>query len=114
MRGKSFARLREEDVLVVNAAIGHRKALIGSQPHTYYVTPHYQDHPYVLVRIAHADETDLATSSLTRGPWLPRSDSRPASSPTSSRTERPRSVVAPHHRGKPRVRRDHRDEPRPV
>ena len=59
VRGKSFARLREEGVLVVKAAIGHREALIGSRPDTYYVTPHYQDHPYVLVRLAHPEETAL-------------------------------------------------------
>lgn len=61
VRGKLFARLREEgDVLAVKAAIGHREALIASRPETYYVTPHYREHPYVLVRLPAADEAALA------------------------------------------------------
>lgn len=61
IRGKLFARLREEgDVLVVKAEIGHREALIASQPETYFVTPHYQDYPYVLVPLPAANEAELA------------------------------------------------------
>ena len=58
--GKLFARLREEgDVLVVKTDLGHREALIQSRPDVYHVTPHYQDYPYVLVRLATADEVEL-------------------------------------------------------
>jgi len=61
VRGKLFARLREEgDVLVVKAAIGHRETLIAARPEIYFVTPHYQDHPYVLVRLPVAEEAALA------------------------------------------------------
>ncbi len=59
VRGRSFSRLREDGDLVVKAEIGHREALIGSDPATYFVTPHYQDHPYVLVRLARADLEEL-------------------------------------------------------
>ena len=61
VRGKLFARLREEgDVLAVKAEIGHREALIASRPETYFVTPHYQDHPYVLVRLPAVEAAELA------------------------------------------------------
>lgn len=61
VRGKLFARLREEgDVLVVKAEIGHRDALIAACPAIYHVTPHYQDSRYVLVRLPAANEADLA------------------------------------------------------
>ena len=40
VRGKSFARLREEgDVLVVKVDIGYQEALIQMQPATYFTTP---------------------------------------------------------------------------
>lgn len=59
VRGKGFSRLREDGDLVVKAEIGHREALIQTRPETYFVTPHYQDWPYVLVRLDQADEEEL-------------------------------------------------------
>ena len=61
VRGKSFSRLREEgDVLVVKAEMGLREALIAAQPDTYFMTPHYQDYPYVLVRLPAVETAALA------------------------------------------------------
>jgi len=61
VRGKSFSRLWDEgDVLVVKADVGHREALIEMRPEVYFVTSHYQDYPYVLVRLVDADEAELA------------------------------------------------------
>jgi len=60
VRGKSFSRLRDDGDLVVKIPSGHREALIRAKPDTYFVTPHYRDHPYVLVRLANADEEELA------------------------------------------------------
>lgn len=59
VRGKSFSRLREDGDLVVKTEFGHREALIEMRPETYFVTPHYQDYPYVLVRLAHVDAEEL-------------------------------------------------------
>lgn len=59
VRGRSFSRLREDGDLVVKAELGLREALIEARPGTYFVTPHYQDYPYVLVRLAEADEEEL-------------------------------------------------------
>ncbi len=56
VRGKLFARLREEgDILVVKCDLNEREALIQSEPDTYFVTPHYQNYPYVLVRMKEID-----------------------------------------------------------
>ena len=61
VRGKLFARPREEgDALVVKAEIGHREALIRARPDVYFVTPHHEPSRYVLVRLAAADEAELA------------------------------------------------------
>lgn len=58
--GKLFARLREEgDVLVVKVDVGQREMLIGTEPDTYFITPHYAGYPYVLVRLTGADPEDL-------------------------------------------------------
>ncbi|MDP9364904.1 MAG: MmcQ/YjbR family DNA-binding protein [Chloroflexota bacterium] len=61
VRGKLIARLQEEgDVLVVKAEIGHRDALIAARPDVYFVTPHYKESRYVLVRLAAVDRDELA------------------------------------------------------
>ena len=60
VRGKSFARLREEgDVLVVKVDPGYQEALIQMQPDTYFITPHYAGHPYVLVRLTGVEPEEL-------------------------------------------------------
>jgi hypothetical protein len=58
--GRLFARLRDDGALVVKVEPGHREALIDIWPDVYFVTPHYQDYPYVLVRLAAASEVELA------------------------------------------------------
>lgn len=56
VRDKLFARLREEgDILVVKCDMDEREALIQSEPDTYFVTPHYQNYPYILVRMKEID-----------------------------------------------------------
>jgi hypothetical protein len=61
VRGKSFARLREEgDVLVVKVELGLQETLIEARPDVYFITPHYVGSPYVLVRLATVDEEELA------------------------------------------------------
>lgn len=60
VRGKSFARLREEgDILVVKVDLGYQEALIQMALDTYFITPHYAGHPYVLVRLATVDREEL-------------------------------------------------------
>jgi len=56
---KTFARLREEGVLVVWCDLVYKDVLLQSQPEVYFTTPHYNGYPAILVRLATADEDDL-------------------------------------------------------
>jgi len=60
VRGKLFARLREEgDVLVVKADFGDQEALLQLEPEVYFLTPHYVGYPCVLVRLTQIEEEAL-------------------------------------------------------
>jgi hypothetical protein len=86
VRGKSFVRLREDGVLVVKTDRGHREALLQVRPETYFVTPHYEAHPYVLVGLEHADEAELA--DLLADGWFMSAPKRLAASFAVSTLER--------------------------
>ena len=61
MRGKFFARLRDEDsVLVAKVDKGEKRLLMESEPEIFFQTPHYEGYVYVLVRLAAIDEDELA------------------------------------------------------
>jgi hypothetical protein len=58
VRGKLLARLREDgDSLVVGTTFEEREEMLAAEPETYYITDHYLNYPWVLVRLsrAHAD-----------------------------------------------------------
>ncbi len=58
--GKGFARLRDDGaVLVVMIDILEREALMQSDPETFYVTPHYQDWPAMLINLERVDHEEL-------------------------------------------------------
>lgn len=59
VRGKSFTRLREDGALVVLIDILEREALMQEDPRTYYITPHYQDYPAMLVNLERVDREEL-------------------------------------------------------
>jgi hypothetical protein len=69
--GKMFVRLRPEldlPALVVRVDPMERDFLLQADPETYFVTPHYDGYPYVLVRldrIAPGELRELLTES-----WL--------------------------------------------
>ena len=51
--GKMFARLKEDgETLVLKMDIVSRDLVIQAQPKIFFVTDHYRDWPYVLVRLA--------------------------------------------------------------
>lgn len=53
VRGKLFARLKEDgETLVLRAPEVVRTHLIQSDPDVVFVTDHYRDHPWVLVRLS--------------------------------------------------------------
>jgi hypothetical protein len=66
VRGKLVARLREDgETLVVGMAIDQREELLAADPDTYYLTDHYRNYPWILVRLprVHPD----ALRDLLRG-----------------------------------------------
>ena len=60
VRKKLFARMREEgDVLVVKVEHDERAALIESEPDVYFLTPHYENYGFVLVRLDAVERDEL-------------------------------------------------------
>jgi hypothetical protein len=74
--GKGMCRLRSApDALVVRVAdLGEREALLQEQPDTFFSTPHYDGHPYVLVRLEAVDPVELA--ELIEDAWRIRAPKR--------------------------------------
>ena len=53
--GKLIARLKEDgESLVVGTTFEERDEMIATEPETYYITDHYLNYPWVLVRLAKA------------------------------------------------------------
>ncbi len=51
--GALFARLREDlDALVVHTEFDQREELMAADPDTYFITDHYLNYPWVLVRLS--------------------------------------------------------------
>ena len=60
VRKKHFARLRDDQsTLVVRCDMGERELLLGAEPDTFFVTDHYVEYHYVLVRLAAIGEDEL-------------------------------------------------------
>lgn len=59
VRGKGFARLREDGALVVMIDVLEREALMQAEPETFYITPHYQDYPAMLINLERVDLREL-------------------------------------------------------
>jgi hypothetical protein len=63
VRGKLLCRMRAEpeEALVLRVSdMGEREALLQGQPDAFFTIPHYDGHPYVLVRLANVDPRELA------------------------------------------------------
>ena len=54
VRGKSFARLKEDgaSVVFVLESVEEQEMLIGTQPEIYFITDHYRGWPAVLARLS--------------------------------------------------------------
>ena len=60
VRKKHFARLRGNgEVLVVRCDMGERELLLGAEPDVFFVTDHYREYHYVLVRLDPIGEDEL-------------------------------------------------------
>ena len=79
MRDKLVCRLRTNpDALVVRVIdMGDREALVRGNPDVFFITPHYDGVPYVLVRLEAVDPGELG--ELVEDAW---------------RTQAPKKLVA--------------------
>jgi hypothetical protein len=68
VRGKLLARLHQNgECLVLRADLLDREILLQSDSEVFYVTDHYRDHPWVLVRFSAVDAGAL--SDLIERAW---------------------------------------------
>jgi len=76
VRGKGMCRMRSNpDALVLRVVdMGEREALLQGQPDAFFSTPHYDDYPYVLVRLEAVDPVELA--ELIEDAWRIRAPKR--------------------------------------
>lgn len=76
LRGKGICRLRSDpDALVLRVTdLGEREALLQGQPDAFFSTPHYDGHPYVLVRLEAVASEELA--ELLEDAWRIRAPKR--------------------------------------
>ena len=53
VKGKLFARQHQDgESLVISVDFDQREMLMAEQPETFYITDHYLNYPWVLVRLA--------------------------------------------------------------
>jgi hypothetical protein len=76
VRGKFMCRLRTDpDALVVRVIdLADAQALLLGQPDVFFSTPHYDGHPYVLVRLDVVQRDELA--ELLEDAWRLRAPKR--------------------------------------
>jgi hypothetical protein len=68
VKGALMARLRDDiGALVVRMSIEDRGELLAADPETYFITDHYLEYPWILVRLSkvHPD----AMRDLLKGAW---------------------------------------------
>jgi hypothetical protein len=68
VRGKLLARLHQSgDCFVLRADLLDREILMQSDPEVFFITDHYRDHPWVLVRLTSVEPSTL--SELLERAW---------------------------------------------
>ncbi len=75
VNGKLLGRLKEDgETLALRVGFEERQALVHERPDVYLVTPHYENSPMVLVRLAAADPDEVR--ELLVEAWLERAPKR--------------------------------------
>jgi hypothetical protein len=68
VKGKLFVRLKEDgESVVIKTTFEEREELIAADPETYFITDHYLNYEWVLVRLSKVHEDAL--SDLIRGAY---------------------------------------------
>jgi hypothetical protein len=75
VRGKLFVRLKEDgESIVVRIDVTDRALRLRGDPSAFYITDHYVNYPWILVRLSGVAEDDLA--DLLRDAWRLRAPAR--------------------------------------
>lgn len=76
VKDKFLCRMRTNpDALVLRVIhMGEREALLQGDPETFFITPHYDGYPAVLVRLDKVDPTELA--ELLEDAWRTQAPKR--------------------------------------
>jgi hypothetical protein len=75
VNGKLLVRLKEDgETVALWVSFEERLALVHEQPDVFFVTPHYENYPMVLVRLAAVDREELR--ELIVEAWLDRAPKR--------------------------------------
>lgn len=95
VRGKLLAcmashKSAEPNTLVVRLEFDDRDALIADDPHTYYLKPHYEGYPSVLVRLPLINRDALR--DLLHSAWRTVTASAPKRGPGARSARRRKSV----------------------
>lgn len=56
---RAINKSAEPDTLVVHVDLAQRAHLLATEPHIYYLTDHYANHPLILVRLSQIKKTAL-------------------------------------------------------
>jgi hypothetical protein len=68
VKGKLFVRQHQDgESLVVRVEFAEREILMEADPETFYITDHYQNYPWILVRLASVRQDQL--SGLLKQAW---------------------------------------------
>ena len=68
VKGKLFVRFHQDgESLVVPVGFEDRELLMAEQPETFYITDHYLNYPYILVRLSTVRSDQI--SDLLRQAW---------------------------------------------
>lgn len=68
VRGKLFVRLKEDGETIVLATDAFERAhLMHQSPETFFITDHYREHPWVLVRLSAVSREQMR--DLLEGAW---------------------------------------------
>ena len=60
VKGQLFVRLKEDgDSIVIRMPLDQREAMMNEDPEKYYITDHYREYPYMLVRLSKVTEGAL-------------------------------------------------------
>jgi len=86
--GKLIARLKEDgESLVVGTTFEEREEMMAAEPRTYYITDHYLNYPWVLVRLSRVSP-DALRDLLNRA--LRLASAKPRRAPVRRRVNRSR------------------------